>query len=411
LLKLEELKDVKSKNPEYKDSGDTDMDEEDHEAICSMFTTIGSTIDKPPAADFMKVCFTKIEQLSTTKTLPSRSRFMYKDLLDLRKNNWVPRRKEEKAKTLEEIRKDVEREEKIQAQQSQQNYRNDNRRGGGGGDYRNDYRNRPNSTRSRQPKAKEETDDDGFTTVISRGAKGTFANTPEPKQSQRSSRDNRQQQQQFQQQQTSSFRSSKAATPPSTNIESASSTAPAPLDSEKLERRIKSMRNEFVADKNVEELMLSMDELSGTKDAGLILVQKNADRMFDCKENERKGIVEMIKVTYEKGKLRKEDLRNGLMDSIEFIDSVVVDCPKAFEYMGELTGILLTLKALDVDWFCEQCEKTKLDPNSEAPEKMVRATLGFMNGSDKAIFAKSDKAMNALLGDGKWSEISTELLS
>mgnify|MGYP000671355089 CR=1 FL=1 len=52
---------------------------------------------------------------------------MYKDLLDLRSNNWVPRRKVEKAKTLEEIRKDVEREERLQAQQSQQN----NYRGGG----------------------------------------------------------------------------------------------------------------------------------------------------------------------------------------------------------------------------------------------------------------------------------------
>jgi translation initiation factor 4G len=64
------------------------------------------------------VCFSKINALSNDTALPSRSRFMYKDLLDLRANRWVPRRKEEKAKTLEEIRKDVEIEERKQQQQS-----------------------------------------------------------------------------------------------------------------------------------------------------------------------------------------------------------------------------------------------------------------------------------------------------
>jgi hypothetical protein len=32
------------------------LNEEDHEAICSMFTTIGATVDQRPAADFMNVC-------------------------------------------------------------------------------------------------------------------------------------------------------------------------------------------------------------------------------------------------------------------------------------------------------------------------------------------------------------------
>ena len=127
LLKLE-TKDERVKLPIYIDTGNIDMDEEDHEAICNMFSTIGSTIDRSPAAKFMKVCFDKIKRLSTDQALPSRPRFMYKDLLDLRANRWVPRRKVEKAKTLDEIRKDVEREEKLQAQQSQQN----NYRGGGG---------------------------------------------------------------------------------------------------------------------------------------------------------------------------------------------------------------------------------------------------------------------------------------
>ena len=94
------------------------MDEEDHEAIRNIFTMIEPTIDKLPEKDFMDVYFTKIKKSSVEKTLLSRSRFMYKDLIDLRANNRVPRRKVKKAKTLNKIRNDVKREERLQAQQS-----------------------------------------------------------------------------------------------------------------------------------------------------------------------------------------------------------------------------------------------------------------------------------------------------
>ena len=99
LLKLEVIDDD-AKFPEYKDTGDMDLDDEDHEAACSMFTTIGKVIDQSQAETFMNVCFTKMEKLSDDKSLNSRSRFMYKDLIELRDNYWEPRRETEKAKTI-----------------------------------------------------------------------------------------------------------------------------------------------------------------------------------------------------------------------------------------------------------------------------------------------------------------------
>lgn len=68
----------------------------------------------------MKYYFDKIAKLSDDMSLPSRSRFMYKDLLEMRANGWKLRRELETAKTIAEIRKDAEREERMQAQQSQQ---------------------------------------------------------------------------------------------------------------------------------------------------------------------------------------------------------------------------------------------------------------------------------------------------
>ena len=213
------------------------MDEEDHEAICNMFSTIGSTIDKSPAADFMKVCFGKITKLSIHKDLPSRSRFMYKDLLDLRANKWVPRRKVEKAKTIDEIRKDFEREEKRQAQKSaQQNFRGgggrrDNK---GGRESRGDNRkqnNSRNSYRTKQQKPGAQMDDDGFTTIVGGGGGGKARSSmtssyQKPSQTQKRSTGKTQERQTF-----------------SALAEDTARVTTEVLDDDKLERRIKSIRS------------------------------------------------------------------------------------------------------------------------------------------------------------------------
>ena len=409
LLKLQENKNIKSKNPEYEDSGDKDMDEEDHEAICSMFTTIGSTIDKPSSKNFVELCFGKIADLSTDKALPSRSRFMYKDLLDLRKNKWVPRRKEEKAKTLDEIRKDVEREEQKQAEISQRENQRQSYRGGGGrgGDFRQSGRQQSNRPR---PKQVMETDDDGFTTISnpkSGGFGGSSRRGGPP--------------------------GGPSAPPVATKASAfavladeggqSSSKAPSaskkakPLDDEQLERRIKSIRSDFVGDGgNVDELRLSMEELSATPEAGVKMVQQNSDRMMDCKEAERVAIIKILTICAEKKWISADDVKNGLMDGIEFIDSIVYDAPKAFDYMGELLAGMLRIGAIDVAWICEQAEKTKVDPDTQAPSKLVKATIQELTKSAGASAAKSKfggsstSALSKLLGDDGWKAISGELL-
>lgn len=423
LLKLEELE-IKSKNPEYKDTGDMDMDAEDHEAICSMFTTIGNTIDKTAAADFMKVCFTKVKLLShDKKKLPARSRFMYKDLLELRDNRWVPRRDEGKAKTLEEIRKDVEKEEKKQAAITQQNYRDDrnnnggnNRRGsqqGGGYDNRrggNNFGGRGGSggndnrgsgggggNRNRRESAKPQmvTDDDGFTVIASSRAPNAPAAPASPK-----SKDKKQ------------------PAAKSGSDKKPSSSAPAPFTKEKLERRIKSMRTEFMQDpSNTAELFLSMDELSGTDNAGATFVSQSADAFMECKEAERKAVTEVIRLLYLEKKLTNDEIQSGLAEFLEFIDSMICDCPKLFEYVGDLMAVLFEAKALNVQWYADTVEKIKAgDAETSAPDKLTRAIIGgIRNNGDtsvaKEIFGSSDSVMNGLMGADKWKSISNDLLA
>jgi hypothetical protein len=46
----------------------------------------------------------------------------------------------------------------------------------------------------------------------------------------------------------------------------------------------------------------------------------------------------------EKGKLSSSDVRNGLLDTIEFIDSLVCDAPKAYEYLGDMLCAMFLVK-------------------------------------------------------------------
>ena len=96
---------------------------EDIECLCKLLTTVGRPMDnstrsvKQPdgdgqmssisTRDMMGAYFKRIEDLSKNEALDSRHRFMLHDLIDLRRNSWVLRRKEEGPKKIDEIHRDA----------------------------------------------------------------------------------------------------------------------------------------------------------------------------------------------------------------------------------------------------------------------------------------------------------------
>lgn len=69
--------------------------EENVEAICQFFNTIGKQLDeKPKSRHINDTYFSRLKELTTNPQLAPRLRFMVRDVLDLRANNWVPRREE-----------------------------------------------------------------------------------------------------------------------------------------------------------------------------------------------------------------------------------------------------------------------------------------------------------------------------
>lgn len=75
--------------------GKTCPAEENVEAICQFFNTIGKQLDESPKSRRVNdIYFGRLKELTTNPQLLPRLRFMVRDVLDLRANNWIPRREE-----------------------------------------------------------------------------------------------------------------------------------------------------------------------------------------------------------------------------------------------------------------------------------------------------------------------------
>ena len=90
-------------------------DEESLESLCQFLTTVGQTLEKMPKpvnipTPSMEEYFSQMAGIIREKKTSSRVRFLMQDVIDLRRNNWVSRRKETGPKTIEEIHKEAKRE-------------------------------------------------------------------------------------------------------------------------------------------------------------------------------------------------------------------------------------------------------------------------------------------------------------
>ncbi|KAF8033738.1 hypothetical protein BT93_C0103 [Corymbia citriodora subsp. variegata] len=84
--------------------------EENVEAICQFFNTIGKQLDEGPKSRRINdLYFSRLKELASNTQLAPRLRFMVQDVIDMRANNWVPRREEVKAKTITEIHSEAEK--------------------------------------------------------------------------------------------------------------------------------------------------------------------------------------------------------------------------------------------------------------------------------------------------------------
>mmetsp|Transcript_2928 Transcript_2928/g.4417 ORF Transcript_2928/g.4417 Transcript_2928/m.4417 type:complete len:409 (+) Transcript_2928:36-1262(+) len=398
LMKLQ-----KAANGGLEQAEDDEMDEEDHEALCQLFNTVGEEIDRNSKDRQIELYFDRIEVLSNDNALTSRSRFMYKDLIELRLNGWQARRKQETAKTLDEIRKDAAREEYLTQQQQQQQQQQQGREPFRSSDRR-EPTNRPGfvDTRNVDPRK------NSGGQAIPRGQQVGRQNLPTPESSKR-------------------FAQAKNAVQPDgftqilvrgPNALPASSLRPTPLepkisspkalDTDKLKSRITGIRAEFLNDQqNEAELLASVDGLSGTPGLEAKLVLLNCEWALECKAPERQGVIKMLLILLKSEKILPEHFESAFSELIEFIDDMTVDIPKVYDVMGELLGELLSFNALSLSSVCTECAKIPLEENRAELIQKIMKYAEKANGPNAcaSCFRANEGALITLLGPEKWGSI------
>uniref|UniRef100_A0A8C5G9D2 MIF4G domain-containing protein n=1 Tax=Gouania willdenowi TaxID=441366 RepID=A0A8C5G9D2_GOUWI len=89
-------------------------DDQSLEVLCKLLSTIGKDLDVKKQKHRVDQCFQQMEKIIKERKTSSRIRFMMQDVLDLRTNNWVPRRVIQGPKTIDQIREQAKMEEQME---------------------------------------------------------------------------------------------------------------------------------------------------------------------------------------------------------------------------------------------------------------------------------------------------------
>ncbi|KAK9303150.1 hypothetical protein QLX08_005097 [Tetragonisca angustula] len=85
-------------------------DEDSLECLCKLLTTVGKDFESKVSPNEIQDYFNKMQDIVARKghgKISSRIRFMLQDVIDLRANNWIPRRDDSNPKTIDEIQKEA----------------------------------------------------------------------------------------------------------------------------------------------------------------------------------------------------------------------------------------------------------------------------------------------------------------
>uniref|UniRef100_A0AAX7UL92 Eukaryotic translation initiation factor 4 gamma 2 n=1 Tax=Astatotilapia calliptera TaxID=8154 RepID=A0AAX7UL92_ASTCA len=82
---------------------------EDLECLCQIMKTVGPKLDHEKAKSLMDQYFARMQSLTNSNDLPARIRFLLQNTVELRHNNWVPRKAyvDNGPKTITQVRQDA----------------------------------------------------------------------------------------------------------------------------------------------------------------------------------------------------------------------------------------------------------------------------------------------------------------
>jgi hypothetical protein len=121
-----------------------------------------------------------------------------------------------------------------------------------------------------------------------------------------------------------------------------------------MRRCVKKACYKFIQDsETIDELLLSLDEIPGTKYYGSRVVALICERyMNGCDDNhERAAIKSMLAVMVQKKMLSPSGVKNGMPKLEIFVN---LYARNQLDHLGDLLATMIKAKAVDLNWICEQ---------------------------------------------------------
>jgi len=389
--------------PHLLDLEEGKVDEEKVECFTKLMTTIGASLEsqsntlanngKTSSEVALKECWDHVIELATAKgpgSVSSRIRFMLQDLIEMRDKGWQTRRKEETAKTLDQIHKEVAKEEaRANRSASSGNLRSLSqssssiRRGLSSGDVR---------------KMSPQKDDDGFVQVRGSGPVGGFNRSRSSNGMNRSYSDTSGSSRRFSGGNESKYvekgkpvkrsfsggafaalnedndkserkgrRSSSNIKNERTNItldnssKNKSKASPQPqagpsnelkiLPPDECQGKTKSILKEYFVGGDIDDAVLSIHEMinpsadDSQKRASAIL-EAGTMHVMEMKLSDVDKFLTVLLRSFKEDKITSETIHMGLCDPLEFLNDIAIDAPLAPAILCRIMSMLIKEKLI-----------------------------------------------------------------
>jgi translation initiation factor 4G len=370
-------------------------DEEQLECFTKLMTTSGGSLEqqavalrdqagKPTSYIQLQECWKVVDQF--TKTGPSnRIKFMLQDLLDLRANGWVERRQKETAKTMDQIRKEVAKEER-------------NRGKGGMPSKPSVGLGRRSSTGDvRLLDKKPVVDEDGFTQVArtslssSIGVGSSLAMAAVGKKPSGSSM-----------RRAVSLPSAQQGEKPAAPVKS----FPSPDD---CSDQSKKLLKEYFIGGDIDDAVLSIDEMvgfghDGSIERGAKVIEGGTLLVLEMKDEEVNKFLTILLRCLKENKIQRKSIAMGMNDPLEFLGDIEIDAPLARSHLVKIVAELIKEQHVGLDFLLESPEYFREEGKAGSfAAKVQMATGGEITDADLDVIEKlmtaDDKATHATAHD------------
>ena len=324
---------------------------------------------------------------------------------------WVKRRKEETAKRIDEIHKDVAKEEAAAAANSKMNRRASSSQ---------------NLRRSSSMASAPVVDEDGFVSIPSRGSmnrSGSRPNMVAPpssmpgKPNPKAMRRSQSQPVGMHVDGTGSPVKQKSVSTAS-NLPAVPSSMPTTHEAEykspaECAGKAKSILKEYFVGGDTADAVLSFDELvcagkEGSIERGAKVFESGALLVMEMKETDVKKFLTVLESCIESSKIEKESVIKGLNDPLEFLGDIEIDAPLAGNHLALIVASCMNKNACSLDLLNDGPEYFKTGGKAatfaakvlrarggEASEGELEIIESLMTEDDKAKFSSAVELMKA----------------